>query len=41
MWNNARDKSKGYNIKEGSYEMVKDFQVSLGRPKKKEKLMFH
>ena len=34
VWKNAKDKKQGYNIKEGSYEMVEEFKVVSGRPKK-------
>ena len=36
VWNNKRDKSKGYKIKEGSYEITKQFNWVSNRPKKKD-----
>jgi site-specific DNA recombinase len=35
VWNNKRDKSKGYTVQEGSYLMDKELTVVSGRPKKK------
>jgi DNA invertase Pin-like site-specific DNA recombinase len=34
VWKNVKDKKQGYNIKEGSYEIVEEFSVVSGRPKK-------